>query len=379
MCDESAERRALRETVAALAQRHAQDFVHRAGEGGFPHDLWKALANGGYAGINVSEEYGGPGGSVADLAAVAEEVAAAGCPLMTLVVSPGVCAPLVARHGTAAQKRRWLPGIATGRSRMAFALTESEAGSNSHRIATRLRRAADGWILDGHKQFISGVDQAEALLVVARHEGPHADGFALVIVPTGTAGLSFVPIPTHVEVAEKQFLVRLDAVAVSPPQLVGPPGAPLRLLFDGLNPERVISAATCVGLARYCLDKAASYATARRVWSEPIGAHQGVAHPLAKAFVQLQAARQLTRHAARLLEQGHAAGVETNVAKVSAAEAAANALDVAIQTLGGSGLARESGLGRLWGLVRLYGVAPVTREMALNHIAQQALGLPKSY
>lgn len=359
---------------------HAR-YAQCARDGMFPAPLWAELADGGFAGVNVPEEYAGGGGSLRDLAIVAEEVAAAGCPLMTLVVSPAICAPILLRYGTEEQRTRWLPGIGSGASRMAFAMTEPDAGSNAHRIATRARHDGDGWTLRGQKCFISGADDADDLLVVAK-TGADDSGrslLSLFVVPTQSAGLGLTPIPTQVRAAERQFLVTFDDVRVAHANVVGDPGAGLSVLFEGLNPERIMSAATCVGLGRYALRKAAEYARARDVWGRPIGAHQGIAHPLARALVGVEAADLLLRRAVERFEAGVDCGSAANMAKLAAAEAAEAALDAAIQTHGGNGMADEYGLADLWGIIRLYGIAPVSREMVLNHLAVHELGLPKSY
>jgi len=380
---EDHERQALRATVAEIARSYGHAyFAENARSGRFPHELWRELAEGGFAGVNVAVEHGGPGGALSDLAAVAEELGRAGCPLMTLVVSPGVCAPILAEIGTAEQCRTWLAGIGTGSLRVAFAMTESEAGSNSHRLRTRAVRTERGWKIDGEKCFISGVDEAEALLVVARIDSGvdgGASGLTFFIVETDRPGLSALPIPMHVLAAERQFVVSFDGVEVPEGSLVGAPGGGLGQVFHGLNPERIISAATCLGIGRYCLDKAVAYARTRTVWDVPIGAHQAVAHPLAEAHVALESARLMMFNAAALHERGRDSGAAANMAKLSAADAAARALDAAIQTHGGNGLAVEYGLADLWGLTRMYGIAPVSREMALNHLATHALGLPRGY
>ncbi|TCJ33495.1 MULTISPECIES: acyl-CoA dehydrogenase family protein [unclassified Parafrankia] len=376
------EDRALRATVSAIAH----EFGHRryadcAADGQFPLALWERLAEHGFAGVNVPAEHSGGGGRLHDLMAVAEEVAAAGCPLMTLVVSPGLCAPILAAHGTVEQRRRWLPGIGSGRSRLAFAITEPDAGSNSHALLTHARHDGRNWRLQGQKYYISGVDDAEAMMVVAR-TGTSPAGAAqlsLFMVPVDARGVTYTPVRTHVLAAERQFTVIFDDVRLGDDHLVGFAGRGLAHAFDGLNPERIVSAATCVGIGRYALDKAVAYARERQVWGVPIGAHQAVAHPLARALVSLESARLLLHRAADLVVAGQHQGSAATIAKYAAAEAAAEALDAAIQVHGGNGMSHDFGLADLWGITRLYGIAPVSREMSLNHLAVHELGLPKSY
>lgn len=380
---ESAEHEALRDTVRKLGGQYGHEyFVEKARAGEHVSELWEDLVSHGLAGVNISEEYGGSGGALYDLMIVAEELAAAGCPLMTLVVSPAICGPVLERFGTAELKERWLTGIGTGALRMAFAITEPDAGSNSHNIATRAVRDGDGWRIRGEKYYISGVDDAAAVMTVARTGTDEKTGRArlsLFVVETDRDGLGATQIPTQVLAAERQFSVTYDDVIVPEGSLVGEEGGGLRQLFVGLNPERILSAAVCSGIGRYALNKAAPYARDRVVWDQPIGAHQAISHPLAKAHIALEAARTVNQKAATFYDEGKDCGAEANMAKYAAADAALEALDAAIQTHGGNGLSDEFGLADLWGLTRLYGIAPVSREMVLNYVAQHLLGLPKSY
>lgn len=380
---ESEERLAVRTTVAAIGRRYGHGyFVERGRAGRHPEELWSELVRGGFAGINIAEEHGGSGGDLYDLMIVAEELAAAGCPLMTLVVSPAICGPILATFGTPDQQREWLRGIATGQERMAFAITEPDAGSNSHHLSTSAVWTGDAWRLRGQKHYISGVDDARSVLTVARTGTDPSTGRArlsLFVVETDRPGLGLAPIGTQVLAAERQFTLTFDDVLLPAANLVGAEGGGLAQLFVGLNPERIMSAAVCTGIGRYALDKAARYARERVVWDQPIGAHQAVAHPLAKAYIAVESARLLNQKACVLQGMGLDCGAEANMAKYSAAEGAAEALDAAIQTHGGNGLSDEFGLADLWGLTRLYGIAPVSREMILNYVSQHLLGLPRSY
>jgi alkylation response protein AidB-like acyl-CoA dehydrogenase len=327
--------------------------------------------------------YGGGGGGITELAIVCEEVAAQGCPMLLILVSAAICAEVVARFGTTEQRERWLPGLAAG-DKMVFAITEPDAGSNSHRLSTTARRDGDVYRLRGTKTFISGVDEAAAVLVVAR-TGQDDRGRAelsLAVVDTDAPGLEATLIPIEIASPETQYLVHFDDVEVPADRLIGDEGEGLRQIFFGLNPERIMSACISAGIGRYALDKASSYATDRVVWDVPIGAHQGIAHPLAMAKVELELARLMIAKAAWLHDHDGdpaAAGEAANMAKYAAAEAGLHCLDTAIQAHGGNGLASEYGLADLWGLARLLRIAPVSREMILNFVAQQSLGLPRSY
>jgi alkylation response protein AidB-like acyl-CoA dehydrogenase len=379
---DSEERVALRTAVSDIASGFGHSYFARcSSEGRFPEELWQPLAQAGFVGVNISTEFGGGGGGLADLVVVAEELAAVGCPLMTLVVSPAVCAPILERYGTEAQKREWLTGIGAGTARMSFAITEADAGSNSHATRTKAEQTASGWRIRGEKHYISGVDDAQHILVVVR-TGTSRNGagtLSLFVVPTDARGLSFSPISTAVRAAERQFVVTFDDVEVDENALIGVADEGLAQMFEGLNPERILSAATCTGLARYALTKGIAYAKTREVWGVPIGTHQAVSHPLARAFAKLEAAQLALYTSAEMFDAGQQVGVNSAVAKLLAAEAADVALDASIQVHGGNGLSEEYGLADLWGLVRLYRIAPVSEEMTLNHLATHALGLPKSY
>ncbi len=237
-------------------------------------------------------------------------------------------------------------------------------------------------MLTGQKHYISGVDEADALLVVARTGTDPKSGRALLslfLVDAKSAGLEANVIPMELVTPEKQFTLFFDRVRVPAERLIGAEGQGLKLLFSGLNPERITSAAFCAGLGRYALAKAAAYAKDRKVWSTPIGAHQGIAHPLARAKMQLELAKLMQQKAAWQHDHGEDAGEASNMARLAGAEAAFEALDAAIQTHGGHGLSSEMGLADLWGMARLQKIAPISREMILNFIATHSLGLPKSY
>jgi alkylation response protein AidB-like acyl-CoA dehydrogenase len=265
---------------------------------------------------------------------------------------------------------------------MAFGLTEPDAGSNSHNVKTTARRTETGWAISGSKYYISAVDQSDAILVVARdaeHSTPEKSALSLFAVPTRSPGLSFQQIDTSIVSPDRQFTVYFDNVHVGHDALIGTAGNGLRQVFDGLNPERILVGALCGGIGRYAVDKAAAYAKDRRVWSTPIGAHQGIAHPLAEAHIAVELSRMATVRSAELFDAGENAAEAANIAKFAASEAALTALDQAIQTHGGNGLSHEYGLSELWFVTRLMRTAPVSREMVLNFIAQSSLGLPRSY
>jgi len=382
---ETEEQQLLRSSVAALAAKYGHDYMlEKARTGGKTTELWAEAAAAGYLGVAVPAEYGGGGAGMVELAIVAEEIAAAGCPLLLIVVSPAIAATVIATSGTREQKERWLPRFADGSVRMSFAITEPDAGSNSHRITTTARRDPEGgWRLSGTKYYISGVDETDATLVVARLTDAASGTLrpAMFVVPTDTPGMSYQPIEMAIQSPEQQFTVFFDDAHLPDDALVGGEEAGLSALFAGLNPERITVAAYANGVARFALRKGVDYAKDRTVWNAPIGSHQAIAHPLAKAHVEVELARMATTRAAWLYDAGDhtAAGEAANIAKYAAAEAAINAVDAAVQAHGGNGMSVEYGVGTLIGAVRATRIAPVSREMILNYIAQHTLGLPKSY
>jgi alkylation response protein AidB-like acyl-CoA dehydrogenase len=381
---ETDEQRALRAAVADLGGNYGHGyFTRQARSGGRLTELYQEAGKLGFIGVNLPERYGGGGAGLYELAIVLEELAAAGCGLLMMVVSPAICGSIIARFGTDEQKQYWLPRIASGSSIMAFGITEPDAGSNSHRLTTVATRDGDTWVLNGRKIYISGVDEAEAVLVVGRTADTKTGKLrpALFAVPTDAAGFSYRPIDMDILMPEKQFQLFLDDVVLPAGALIGEEGAALLQLFAGLNPERIMAAALAVGSGRFALDKAVRYARERIVWDVPIGAHQGLAHPLAQVKIELELARLMMQKAATLYDAGDdvAAGEAANMAKYAAAEASIRSVDQAIQALGGSAMTQEFGLASMLANVRTTRIAPVSREMILNYVAQHSLGLPKSY
>jgi alkylation response protein AidB-like acyl-CoA dehydrogenase len=373
-------RDAVRRTIAPFGYEY---FAATSRAGGNPTELWRALGDAGYLGVHIPTDFGGGGAGIAELAIVTEEVAANGSPLMLLALSPAVCATMLIHHGSPEQQQEWLPSLASGARILAFAITEPDAGSNTRRIRLSARQDGSDWVLSGSKYYVSHVDNADAMIVVARTGTDATTGAAelsLFIVPTDAPGLERAPIEVDLLSPERQFTIFLDEVRVPGSALVGEVGRGMQAVFTGLNPERIGSAAVVNGISRYLSDRATDYARTRQVWDVPIGAHQAIAHPLARAHVYVELARLATDRAARLFDTGaDPRGEQANLAKFAAAEAAGLMLDAAIQTHGGNGMAREYGIAAMWGLVRLFRIAPVSSEMVLNHIAQHSLGLPRSY
>ncbi|MGW0021449.1 acyl-CoA dehydrogenase family protein [Rhodococcus sp. NPDC003382] len=374
----------LRDTVARIVAKYGHDYYQKCSATGEPmQDLWDELGRNGYLGLNIAEEYGGSGAGLTQQAIVSEELAAGGCPELAMVLSQGIAGSVFGRHGTEEQKQQYLPGIASGEKKFVFALTEPDAGSNSHNVSTTATRDGDDYIVNGTKYYISGVDHCDNFLLVARTGTDEKTGrglLTLFVVDPDVEGLTRELIPTALSAPERQFTLFFDNVRIPADRVVGEVNKGLVPLFDGLNPERVLSAVICTGIARYAIDKACRYVKERTVWgTTPIGSYQAVQHPLAAAKIELEAARGMTWKAAALYDAGLPAGEAANMAKYLASKAGHHALDAAIQVHGGNGLALEYGLADLWSIVRLQQIAPVSSEMVLNHIAQHTLGLPRSY
>jgi alkylation response protein AidB-like acyl-CoA dehydrogenase len=388
---ENEERQALRKAVAALMSNYGQEYyLEKARAQQHTDELWNEAGKLGFLGVNLPEQYGGGGAGMYELSLVMEEMSAHGCGLLMMVVSPAINGTIISKFGTDEQKQRWLPGIADGSITMAFAITEPDAGSNSHKITTTARQDGSDWILSGQKVFISGVDQAQAVLVVGRtYKGTgtktETDSKslrpALFVVPTDASGFSYTPIEMELISPERQFQVFIDDVRLPADALVGSEDAAIAQLFAGLNPERIMGAASAVGTGRFAIDKAVDYVKTRKVWSTPIGAHQGISHPLAQNYIEIELAKLMMQKAATLYDSGDDMGAAeaANIAKYAAGEASVRAVDQAVQSLGGNGLTKEYGIAAAVTLSRLSRIAPVSREMVLNFVAQTSMGLPRSY
>jgi alkylation response protein AidB-like acyl-CoA dehydrogenase len=381
---ENEERQALRKSVAAMAANYGQDYyLEKARAGEHTDELWNEAGKLGFLGVNLPEQYGGGGAGMYELSLVMEEMAANGCALLMMVVSPAINGTIISKFGTDEQKLRWIPGIADGSITMAFAITEPDAGSNSHRITTTARRDGGDWILNGQKVFISGIDQAQVVLVVGRTEEAKTGNLrpALFIVPTDSPGFTYTPIGMELVSPDRQFQVFIDNVRLPAEALVGSEDAAIAQLFAGLNPERIMGAASAVGMGRFAIGKAVDYVKTRQVWKAPIGTHQGLSHPLAQNYIEVELAKLMMQKAATLYDSGDDAGAAeaANIAKYAAAEASTRAVDQAVQSLGGNGLTKEYGIAAAVTASRLARIAPVSREMVLNFVAQTSLGLPRSY
>lgn len=374
---------AIRDAVRRIATSFGPDYYQeQVDNGGSCTELWNALGRNGYLGVHLPEAYGGGGLGLREIAMVVEETAIAGCPMQSMLFSPGVVGTVIDRSADDEQKRRWLPGVASGETRLSFAITEPDAGSNAHRITTTAVRQGDHYVLTGQKVFITGMESADWVMVVARTRTDDVGGrsaLSVFMVPTDSPGLSFTPIRTVMNQPDKSHQVFFDSVAVPAENLVGPEGRGLRVAFTGLNTERILTSSLCTGIGRYALNKAVDYAKSRRVWDQPIGAHQAVAHPLAAAHIHLEAAQLVTNRACELYDSGVEVGELANIAKYLGSAAGLEALDSAVAVHGGNGVTFEYQLATYFWVVRMLNMGPVSKEMILNFVAEHSLGLPRSY
>ena len=349
-----------------------------------PAELWQELARADLLGIGLPEEHGGVGGGVTESAALVETLAELGRPLFSLITTH-ICREVLLRHGSPEQRARYLPEVAAGRLRFAFAITEPDAGTNTFAIRTSATVQPDGTLLlSGHKCYISGLDSADVVFVVARSTSrsdvdDRRDGMTLLMVDPRDEGVAWQRMAIEMPAPERQFDLWFDDVRVPADAVIGEVGAAFRSLFTVLNPERLLSAATQVGIGACALALGVQRARERSPFGVPIGSYQAIAHPLAHARAQLDAARLVTYEGCRVYDSGQVAGTEADVAKLLASEAAAEALEAAVQAHGGAAFDSASGLVQLWPLVRMGRIGPVSNEMILNGIAERVLGLPKSY
>jgi len=386
---------AVREGVAAVAARYDHAYWSRCeAEHRFPTEAWRDLADGGWIGLTVPEEHGGGGAGMLELAVACETLAASGgtAGIFLYILTPGFGATTLARHGTEEQQRTILPGVADGSTQFCFALTEPDAGSNAIEIRTSARREGDELVVRGQKIWISGIENAAWMLVVARTTsaedaqeqlGSRTGGFTILLVDVAEARaagtLTWTPIPKMGGNVVTSSQVFLDDVRVPMSRVVGEVDQGFRVLWDVLNPERILAAAGGVGAADAALALAADYARERVVFGRPIGANQGIAFPLAQVRAKTELARLMTYQAAWLFDQGRPCGNEANIAKLTGSQVAWEAADRAFQTYGGMAYSQEHPVERLFRDARIGRNIPVAEELILAHIGTQMLDLPRSY
>ncbi|MGQ0501862.1 MAG: acyl-CoA dehydrogenase family protein [Panacagrimonas sp.] len=349
----------------------------------FPEEMWKAMGEFGLLGLSIPEEHGGSGGGVVEITALAEALALGGVPTLFLVVTGLGRVPIV-RNGTPAQIAKYVTPTCDGSLKLCFAITEPNAGTNSFNMSTLATREGEGWVLNGQKVFISGARDADIMLVIARTQkasevAHRTQGMSLFVVDMKTPGITLQPLNIQVETAERQYMVFFDHVRMPADALIGEAGKGAKLMFEGLNSERLLAAAAALGIGEYALKKAVAYSLERKPFGKPIGSYQALQHRMALAKAELEAARLMTYHAAERFDAGEDAGAHANMAKLLASRAGVAAVEAAIQVHGGYAFDRDYDVITLWPMLRLLEIAPVNNEMLLNYIGEHVLGLPKSY
>ena len=377
--------REIRDAVRALCQRFPGEYWRKLDrERTYPAEFVRALTEAGYLGCLIPEEFGGSGLGIGAAAAILEEVHASGgngaaCHAQMYTMGT------ILRHGSAAQKARFLPEIAAGRLRLqAFGVTEPTAGTDTTAIRTAAAKQGDRYVVNGQKVWTSRAEHSDLMLLLARtaprDPARKTDGLSVFLVDMRAAlgkGLTIRPIRTMLNHATTE--VFFDNLEVPADCLIGREGAGFRYILDGMNAERILIAAECVGDARWFVAKARDYAKERVVFGRPIGQNQGIQFPIARAYAQSQAAALMVGRAAALYEAGAPCGPEANMAKMLASEASWFAADTCLQTHGGFGFAEDYDVERKFRETRLYQVAPVSTNLILAYIAEHVLGLPRSY
>jgi acyl-CoA dehydrogenase len=373
----------LRTEVRRLCDRFGNAYWRALEPDRYPAEFVDELTKQGYLGALIPEEYGGGGLSLAGACVILEEISAAGANPSACHAQMYIMGTLL-RHGTEHQKRTYLPAIASGDLRLqAFGVTEPIAGSETARIRTRAERVAEGWKINGQKIWTSRALYSDLMIVLARTT-PYddvvkkSDGMSVFLIDLRVAkGITIRPIPTMMN--HNSTEVFFDDVIIPEDSLVGHEGAGFRHILDGMNAERILIAAECIGDGRFFLDRAVDYANTRIVFGRPTGANQGVQFPLAKSYAALAAADLMRKKAASLFDDGQPCGTEANMAKMLASEASWMAGNACLDTHGGFGFAAEYDIERKFRETRLYQVAPINNNLILAYLGQNVLGLPRSY
>ena len=376
----------IRQAVAALCARFPGEYWRALDrERTYPTEFVRALTEAGFLACLIPESHGGSGLGIAAAAAILEEVQKSGCNGAACHAQMYIMGTLL-RHGSAAQKAEWLPRIASGAIRLqAFGVTEPSAGTDTTAIRTTARREGDRYIVNGQKVWTSRIEHSDLMLLLARttprgEASKRTEGLSVFLVDLRQArghGVTIRPIRTIMNHATTE--VFFDNLAVPAQNLIGEEGKGFRYILDGMNAERILIAAECVGDARWFIAKATDYAKSRVVFGRPIGQNQGVQFPIARAYAASEAAALMVERAAALYEKGEACGKEANMAKLLAADASWAAADMCLQTHGGFGFAEEYDVERKFRETRLYQVAPISTNLILSYLAEHVLGLPRSY
>tara|TARA_B100000963_G_scaffold100923_1_gene87281 strand:+ start:15101 stop:16270 length:1170 start_codon:yes stop_codon:yes gene_type:complete len=376
----------IRAAVRQLCDKFGEDYwLQMDRENGYPAEFVSELTTSGYLGVLIPEQYGGAGLGVLEASAVMEEICRSGA-------HAGVCHAQmyvmgsVLRHGSDEQKSRYLPKIASGELRLqSFGVTEPTTGTDTTSLKTTAKKVGDQYIINGQKVWISRIQHSDLMLLLARTSDKSevkkkTDGLSTFIIDVKAAegnGLTIRPIESMINHHSCELF--FDDLAIPAENLLGQEGKGFKVILDGMNAERVLIAAECVGDGRYFIDKASAYASDREVFNRPIGANQGVQFPIARAYTQVEAAGLMVEKAAKMFDAGLPCGAEANMAKMLASEASWNAGDVCMQTHGGFAFAKEYHIERKFRETRLYQIAPISTNLILSYVAEHVLDMPRSY
>jgi alkylation response protein AidB-like acyl-CoA dehydrogenase len=376
----------IRDAVARLCAGFPGEYWRKLDrEMAYPTEFVAALTESGFLSALIPEAYGGAGLTLSAASVIMEEIQRQGC-------NGGACHAqmyvmgTVLRHGSEAQKQAWLPRVASGELRLqAFGVTEPTSGTDTTALRTTARREGDHYVVNGQKIWTSRAAQSDLMLLLARttpreQVAKRTDGLSVFLLDMREAlgnGLTIRPIRTMMNHATTE--VFFDNVRIPAGNLIGEEGKGFRYILSGMNAERILIAAECVGDAKWFIEKASTYAKERQVFGRPIGQNQGIQFPIAKAYANMRAAELMVREAVRLYEAGENAGAEANMAKMLAADASFEAANACIQTHGGFGFAEEYDIERKFRETRLYQVAPISTNLILSYLAEHVLGMPRSY
>ena len=377
----------IRSTAAEIADQYGPGYWREKEEQGeFAEEFWDELAAADFHGLLIPEEYEGAGMGMQEMGIAMETLCAEGCGMAGtwyLVLTAGMAAVGITRHGTDEQKETYLPDIARGKRNFSIGITEAKAGTNTLNVGTHAEKDGDEYVINGEKAWITYSDRADNMILVSRTTPREkaekaTEGISLFILDMDDPGIDVSPIPKHAINYSKSCEVFFDDVRVPEENLLGEEDAGWWALVDTLNPERIGFSAAATGIGKLAAHTAIDYANEREVFDAPIGTHQAVSFPITKAYAQMETAALMRQKAAWLYDQGEDCGYETNVAKAVAVEAGIEAVKQSMQAFGGWGYAKEYDLERWWREVNLTRLAPVTQQMAYNHIAHE-IGFPRSY
>jgi acyl-CoA dehydrogenase len=375
-------REAIRRICAGFPGEYWRGLEEREA---YPTEFIKVLTEAGYLAALIPEEYGGTGLPLRAAAVILEEINASGCTASQGHAQMYIMGTLL-RHGSEAQKRKYLPKIATGELRLqAFGVTEPTSGTDTTSLRTRAVRDGDSYVVNGQKVWTSRAAHSDLLLLLARttpleHVTKKSDGISVFLVDMRAAvgnGLTIRPIKAMINHNTTELF--FDNLRIPADSLIGQEGRGFRYILDGMNAERILVASECVGDGKWFVKKSVEYANSREVFGRPIGQNQGVQFPIARAWAELEAADMICRRAAALFEAGKDCGADANIAKMLASEATWKAAEAAMQTHGGFSYAREYDIERKWREARLYQIAPISTNLVLSYVGQHVLGMARSF